>query len=308
MSKYGETRIFRCAVVLAIGLVFSPWLSTCLSQPATTSDSGVAVGPQYDTTHVYVSTADMDKFVQSFTTTFGGQASKKIVANILPVPSRTAFEYVWTPVGTLSVFAFETPIPFPFGLERTGYLVTDMDAALKAAREAGAEVIVLPFPDPVGIDAVIQWDGGVKTQLYWHTTKPAYGQLETVPDNRVYVSPDRADRFIREFLRFSRGTIVSDESKADAGEIGNPGQTYRRVRIESSFGRLQINITDGHLPFPFGRELTGYQVADLDATLAKARSAGVEVLVAPYSSVDRVSSIIEFPGGYIAEIHVLKKP
>jgi len=101
---------------------------------------------------------------------------------------------------------------------------------------------------------------------------------------------------------------MSDESKADAGEIGNPGQTYRRVRIESSFGRLQINITDGHLPFPFGRELTGYQVADLDATLAKARSAGVEVLVAPYSSVDRVSSIIEFPGGYIAEIHVLKKP
>jgi hypothetical protein len=60
------------------------------------------------------------------------------VANVLPVPSSTQFQYVWTPVGTMSVFAYTTPIPSPFGLERTGYLVTDMDRALVAARADGA--------------------------------------------------------------------------------------------------------------------------------------------------------------------------
>ena len=69
---------------------------------------------------------DLDAFVKSFAATFGGQPSKPIVTNFLPVPSSTEFQSLWTPVGTLSVFAFQTPIPFPFGQERTGYLVTDM--------------------------------------------------------------------------------------------------------------------------------------------------------------------------------------
>ena len=38
------------------------------------------------------------------------------------------------------MFAFQTPIPFPFGQDRTGYLVADMDAAIREARAAGAEV------------------------------------------------------------------------------------------------------------------------------------------------------------------------
>ena len=46
------------------------------------------------------------------------------------------------------------------------HLVTDMTQAIEAARAAGAEVIVDPFKDPIGIDAVIQWPGGVKMQLY----------------------------------------------------------------------------------------------------------------------------------------------
>ena len=32
-----------------------------------------AVGPQYDTTHVYVPVADFDQFVSSFAATFGGK-------------------------------------------------------------------------------------------------------------------------------------------------------------------------------------------------------------------------------------------
>lgn len=267
---------------------------------------GVAVGAQYDTTHVYVAPADFDAFVNSFIATFGGKPSPRGTFNVLPVPSNTQAQYVWTPVGTLSSFAFLTPIPYPFGQERTGYLVTDMDEALKQARAAGAEVVVDKFKDPIGYDAVIQWPGGVKMQLYWHFTAPHYDALATVPDNRVYVSADAADTFVRDFLRFSHGKVVADDRHADAGELGKPGQTYRRIRIESAFGKMQVNVTDGHLPYPFGHEVSGYEVKDLDATVAKATAAGAKVLSPVYVSADRRSIVVEFPGGYVAEIHALK--
>ena len=216
-------------------------------------------GPQYDSTHVYVAPGDLEAFVDSITATFGAQPSKPSVTNITPTPSSTEFQPLMTPVGMLSVFAFKTPIPFPFGQERTGYLVTDMDAAIKAARSAGAEVIVEPFKDPIGMDAVIQWPGGVKMQLYWHFTPPQYPPLETIPDNRVYVSRDEADNFVKDFVRFAHGKVVADDKHADAGEIGRAGETYRRIRITSQFGNMQVLVTDGHLPYPFGHEITGYR-------------------------------------------------
>src|ERR1700691_618689 len=209
----------RPAAVLLL-LAASAWGAT-----GDAADGGVAVGAQYDTTHVYVAPGDFDAFVTSIVATLGGKASKRAVSNVLPVPSSTEMQYVSTPVGGLSVFAYETPIPFPFGQERTGYLVTDMDRAIKAARLAGAEVVVEPFRDPIGIDAVIQWPGGVKMQLYWHFTPPKFPPLETIPDNRVYVSRYRADEFVNGFLRFSRGKLLSDDKAADAGEIGRPGET-----------------------------------------------------------------------------------
>jgi hypothetical protein len=262
----------------------------------------VAVAPQYDTTHVYVAPEDVDRFVASFLATFGGQSTKQVVATVTPTPSSTTSQLLQTPVGTVSVFGFETPIPYPFGAERTGYLVTDMDAAIQAARAAGADVLVAPFPDPIGLDAVIQWPGGVDMQLYWHFTKPSYAPFATVPENRVYVSPDRADSFVRGFLDFSHGKIVSDEPQAPGIEIGRPKETYRRVRIESDFGKLTALVADGHLPYPYGRELTGYEVSDLSQTLAKAKGAGARVLVEPYAAAGRKATMIEFPGGYVAEI------
>jgi hypothetical protein len=66
---------------------------------------------------------------------------------------------------------------------------------------------------------------------------------------------------------------------------------------------MQVIVTDGHLPYPYGRENTGYEVDDLDATLAKAGSLRVSVLVPPFASQGRKSAIVQFPGGYIAEIH-----
>jgi predicted enzyme related to lactoylglutathione lyase len=266
-------------------------------------DIAVAVGPQYDTTHVYVAPADFDALVNSLVATFGGKPSKRITGNVAPVASSTEMQYILTPVGALSIFAYLTPVPFPYGQERTGYLVTDMDQAIKAARYSGAEVIVEPFKDPIGMDAVIQWPGGVKMQLYWHFTPPTNPPLDTIPDNRVYVSRDHADAFVSSFVRFSHGKVVGDDKHADAGEIGRAGETYRRIQITSLFGNLQVLVTDGHLPYPFGHETTGYQVQDLAATLEKAKAAGVRILSAPYTAHDRTTAIVEFPGGYIAEIH-----
>ena len=268
----------------------------------------IAVGPQYDTTHVYVAPEDFDRFVASVLATFGGATSKQVTTTVTPSPSSTLSQLILTPVGTISVFGYKTPVPYPFGVERTGYLITDMGEAVRAARSTGADVLVTPFDDPIGKDAIIQWPGGVNTQLYWHTTPPSYKPLETIPENRVYVSSDRADAFIRSFLSFSKGDIVSDDDRAPGIEIGRPRDTYRRVRITSNFGKLTVFVTDGQLPYPYGREFTGYEVTNLADTLAKAKGAGATILVGPYQFDERQASFVQFPGGYIAEIHsVVKK-
>jgi predicted enzyme related to lactoylglutathione lyase len=292
----------RFKTLLAAGLIALVPLSTpsvSLAAPA----AGQAVGPQYDTTHVYVPAADFDRFVASFVATFGGTTSKQGVFQVTPTPSQTMSQLVLTPSGTVSVFGFKTPIPYPFGDERTGYLVTDLDAAVAAAKQEGATALVEPFPDPIGRDALIQWPGGVNMQLYWHTTKPSYAPLASVPDNRVYLTPGAADAFVTRWLAFSHGRILSDDRKASGAEIGKPGTEIRRIRIESGYGRMVVLVSDGALPWPYGRDMTGYAVTDLDATLDKAKAAGVQLLVAPYQAGDRKAAIVAFPGGYIAEIH-----
>ena len=297
------------AIFLTIGFACeSRYFSTFAQSLQIAKTAGVAVGPQYDTTHVYVAPQDFDRFVASLIATFGGTTTKQGVFTVTPTPSSTMSQLVMTPVGTVSVFGFKTPVPYPFGLERTGYLVTDVDEAIRAAKATGADVLVAPFNDPIGRDAIIQWPGGVNTQLYWHTTAPSYAPLQTIPENRVYVSQDRVDAFVSSFLAFSHGSLVSDEPRAPGVEIGRPAETYRRVRIESKFGNLTALVTDGHLPYPFGREMTGYEVTNLTDTLTKAKASGVDVLVPPYKTDERESAVVQFPGGYIAEIHsVIKK-
>jgi predicted enzyme related to lactoylglutathione lyase len=289
--------------ILLISSLLTGASAAIANDAARPSASQVGVGAQYDTTHVYVAPEDVDKFVASFLATFGGQSTKQAVATLTPTPSSTTTQLLQTPVGTVSLFGFKTPIPYPFGAERTGYLVTDIDQAIKVAKEAGAAVLVATFPDPIGRDVVIQWPGGVNMQLYWHTTKPSYAAFETVPENRVYVSPERADAFTHSFLRFSHGKVVSDDIKAAGVEIGRPKDTYRRIRIESVFGKMTVFTTDGRLPYPYGRELTGYEVKDLQGTLTKAKASGAAVLVEPYSTDGRAAAMVQFPGGYIAEIH-----
>jgi predicted enzyme related to lactoylglutathione lyase len=265
--------------------------------------SQIGVGAQYDTTHVYVAPQDVDRFVASFLATFGGQSTKQIVATVTPTSSSTTSQLLQTPVGTVSVFGFKTPIPYPFGAERTGYLVTDLDNAITLAKACGADIVVAAFPDPIGRDAVIQWPGGINMQLYWHTTKPSYAAFQTIPENRVYLSPGRAEAFTHDFLRFSHGKVVSDELRAPGIEVGRPNDSIRRIRIESVFGKMTVFVTEGHLPNPYGRELTGYEVANLKETLTKASASGATILAEPFTSENRTSAIVQFPGGYIAEIH-----
>lgn len=292
----------RIAFLIATALVAAAPVSAPLlaREPATADYS---VGPQYDTTHVYVPEAEFDTFVQSLVATFGGTTSKQGEFQVTPTKSLTKSQLVLTPVGTISVFGFKTPIPYPFGDERSGYLVTDIDAAVASAVKHGAVRRIATFPDPIGRDSVVQWPGGVNMQIYWHTTKPNYAPLATVPENRVYLTADAAGRFINAWTSFAHGKIVSDDRTAPGIEVGQPGKTIRRVAIQTGYGKMVVFVSDGQLPWPYGRDMTGYGVSDLAATLAKANSTGVETLVAPYTVGRRQAAIVRFPGGYIAEIH-----
>ncbi|MDV5140387.1 glyoxalase [Chimaeribacter arupi] len=283
--------------VLALALS----LSAC---PAAWAAQSLAVGAQYDTTHVYVQPGKMDDFVNSLLHTFGGKATQRITADVTPTPSETLSQLVLTPVGSFSVFDFQTSTPYPFGDERNGFLVRDMDAAVAQAKAAGADVLVEPFPDPIGRDAVIQWPGGVNMQLYWHTKAPDYAPLSSVPENRVYLSRYRVEDFIRSYQQFSQGKVDRDQ-QVSAALIGETQGTVREVDLSSTFGKVKIFVTDGHLPYPFGHERTGYGVTDLQQTLDKALASHAKIL---WRSADTTApaAMVEFPGGYIAEIHQVK--
>jgi hypothetical protein len=300
----------RIALLMATALVaISPVAApaqTTTSVSASTAD--FSVGPQYDTTHVYVAPEDFDRFVTSFTATFGGTASKQGVFQVTPTDSKTKSQLVLTPAGTVSAFGFLTPIPAPFGAERTGYLVSDFDAAVASAMRHGATRLITSFPDPIGRDVVVQWAGGVNMQFYWHTAKPNYPALGTVPENRIYLTADAADQFVKQWRGFAHATVTADDKAANGAEIGQTGKTYRRIRMTSGYGKMTVIVSDGQLPWPYGRDMTGYEVGDLAVTLSKAATAGVETLVPAHAEGDRQAAIVRFPGGYVAEIHAPVKP
>jgi hypothetical protein len=122
---------FAVLTVLVGSWVAAPWARAeeALETPA------LAVGPQYETSHVYVSPEDVERFRASLVATFGGTKSQQAILTVTPTPSETIWQAVLTPVGSFSVFGFKTPIPYPFGLERTGYLVKDFDSAVRSAKK-----------------------------------------------------------------------------------------------------------------------------------------------------------------------------
>jgi hypothetical protein len=54
---------------------------------------------------------------------------------------------------------------------------------------------------------------------------------------------------------------------------------------------------------PLRSRIPGYEVAALADTLAKTGAAGVQILMPPYDCDYRRAAMLEFPGGYIAEVH-----
>src|SRR5229473_3439552 len=188
----------RVCSVASVVLFFQLLGHFVLAQTVQGSGMEVAVAPQYDTTHVYVSPQDFDRFVASLIATFGGTTTKQGVFTVTPTPSETMSQLVLTPVGTISVFGFKTPIPYPFGAERTGYLVTDLEEATRTAVDNGANVLVSPFNDPIGRDVVMQWPGPISERyssrlssgsaaLTFHATLP----FQSAISNRV--PPRRSD-------------------------------------------------------------------------------------------------------------------
>ncbi len=87
------------SLALAAILLWSAAGAAAQTSPAAES-AAVAVGPQYDTTHVYVAADDFDRFVASFVATFGGTTSKQGVFTVTPTPSSTMSQLVLTPAGT----------------------------------------------------------------------------------------------------------------------------------------------------------------------------------------------------------------
>jgi hypothetical protein len=58
---------------------------------------------------------------------------------------------------------------------------------------------------------------------------------------------------------------------------------------------MVVLVADGHLPYPYGREITGYEVANLRTTLARAKAAGASTLAGPYTTENRIAAIVRFP-------------
>ena len=263
----------------------------------------MAVGPQYDTTHVYVAPEDFDRFVASVIATFGGTTAQEGVATVTPTPSSTRMQLVLTPVGHVVRVRLQDadPVSIWFGAYRVSGHRPGRSGSRGEGNRGGRPR--RPFNDPIGRDAVIQWPGGVNTQLYWHTTAPSYPSCRRF--RRIGSMSHRTGwvRSCAAFSTFLTDGVLSDEVRAPGVEIGRPGDTYRRIRIESQFGKLTVLATDGHLPYPYGREMMGYEVTNLADTLTKATAAGVDVLVPPYNTDEREAVVVQFPGGYIAEVH-----
>ena len=163
--------------VILVAMVSLLFLS--LTFAASTPDVGV--GAQYDSAHVYVAPADFDRFVASTGDFWRYRFEAGRVYGDADASS-TMSQIVLTPAGIFSVFGFKTPVPYPFGGERTGYLVSDLDEAVCAARGGSGRTGDSVSAIPLGGTRVIQWpQSGLNMQLYWHTTAPSYAPLETIP-------------------------------------------------------------------------------------------------------------------------------
>src|SRR5271169_4348607 len=101
-ARESGTRVLRFGYAIALSVAFLQPLAAAGAMNPPAASTAIAVGPQYDTTHVYVAPGDLDAFVNSLVATFGGKPSPRSVTNVLPVPSSTELQAVLTPAGVIS--------------------------------------------------------------------------------------------------------------------------------------------------------------------------------------------------------------
>ena len=227
-------KTFALTVVLCGSLASVPVSQVVAATPT----PAVAVGPQYDTTHVYVAPDDFDRFVASLDhATFGGTTSKAGVFTVTPTPSLTMSQLVLTPVRHFVNLRFQDPNSLSLwrgtdGLSRNRH----RRRPFGAARADGAAVTVATVSRP---DRPRRRHSMARRRqhaaLLAHDARRTIAPLQTVPENRVYVSPDSADAFIRDFVAFAHGKIVSDDRNAPGVEVGRPTDTLptrpHRIRL-----------------------------------------------------------------------------
>src|SRR5437667_10800918 len=107
MTRSGHMRMIG-ALTLAVLLVASAPNAGGETRPPASSPP-VAVGPQYDTTHVYVAPEDFDRFGASLLATFGGTSSKPGSFPVTQTTSHTMNTRVLTPCDAQNVFMRHTP-------------------------------------------------------------------------------------------------------------------------------------------------------------------------------------------------------
>lgn len=273
--------------------------ASAVADPAGTASQ--ALGPQYSTTHVYVPPGSVAALGQVWLALFGGTATAPATVTVTPTPSTALWSGVRSPIGSLSIFGYTSGVPYPFGSERTGWMVKNIEVAVTQAVAAGAPVIVAPFKDAVGHDAVVQFPGGANSQLYSHDTFVAYPPLKSVPTRNVYEPVADADAFVTSMIRFTKGHVVWDHKAANGALLGRPGKPFRQIRLATDYGYVNVNATDGKVPYPFGHEVTDFRVENVPALVERATARGVSVL-SPVTTIGRRTQVVlGFPGGWMAE-------
>jgi hypothetical protein len=84
---------------------------------ASAANPSLAVGPQYDTAHVYVAPEDFDRFIESLVATFDGTKSQVGVINVIPTPSQTIWQAVFTPAAPSQCLGSRLRVPSVMWLE-----------------------------------------------------------------------------------------------------------------------------------------------------------------------------------------------
>ena len=100
------------ALVLTLVAVGSPHVGTFAQSAQTDRTAAVAVGPQYDTTHVYVAPEQFRRLsCRACWPRSAAQLPNKGVFTVTPTPSSTMSQLVLTPVGTFRSSASRHPYP-----------------------------------------------------------------------------------------------------------------------------------------------------------------------------------------------------